>query len=120
MRSSVLDPQIRDIIKLVAKTGYPPYWALTPEQARAQFEKTAPVLDVRPVRLQRIENRNLPGPGGDIPVRVYWLRAAGNRVELIDYPGMVHAFYSMGGAVDCARDALQRSARTLRRAFDTL
>lgn len=312
----ILDPQIRDIIKLVEKADYPPYWELTPEQARAQFEKTAPVLDLRPIRLHRIENHALPGPAGDIPVRVYWprhgdrplpllvwlhgggfvlggldsydaicrwlcrhadciviavdyrlapehkfpaavedcyaalcwtarhahelggdpnrlaiagdsaggnlaavccilardsggpkpcrqlliypctapepetashhrygegyllerraiqwfydhylrdaadrrdfrfaplladdlsglpetriivaghdplydegvayakrLRATGNRVELIDYPGMVHAFYSMAGAVDCARDALQRSARTLRRAFDTL
>lgn len=41
-------------------------------------------------------------------------------VDLLDYPGMVHAFYSMSGAVDAARDALHRSAEALRRAFGTL
>ena len=45
------------------------------------------------------------------------LRAAGNQVEIIDYPGMVHAFYSMSNAVDAAKDALQRSAEALRQAF---
>ncbi|MFO1324307.1 MAG: alpha/beta hydrolase [Burkholderiales bacterium] len=45
------------------------------------------------------------------------LRDAGNDVELADYPGMVHPFFSMGGAVAAGRTALTRAARALRRAF---
>ena len=39
------------------------------------------------------------------------------RVELSDYPGMVHPFFSMGGAVDAGRRAMTQAAGTLKRAF---
>ncbi|MDX1606228.1 MAG: alpha/beta hydrolase, partial [Candidatus Competibacterales bacterium] len=45
------------------------------------------------------------------------LREAGTPVELIDYPGMVHGFYSMSGSVATAREALARSGQALRRTF---
>lgn len=67
-----LDPQIQDVLKLVEQAGYPEYWQLTPAAARAQFEKTAPILDARPLPLHRVEDRDIPGPGGALPVRVYW------------------------------------------------
>jgi len=47
------------------------------------------------------------------------LQSAGNQIEMVDYPGMVHAFYSMSNAVNAAKDALQRSAKALRKAFGT-
>jgi acetyl esterase len=45
------------------------------------------------------------------------LEAAGNAVELADYPGMVHPFFSMGGAVDAGRAAMAQATQSLRRAF---
>jgi len=42
---------------------------------------------------------------------------AGNRVTLVNYEGMVHGFYLMGGAVDAARRAVAQSASALREAF---
>ena len=45
------------------------------------------------------------------------LRAAGNVVELADYPGMVHPFFSMGGAVDAGRQAVTQAAQALRHAL---
>ena len=45
------------------------------------------------------------------------LEAAGNDVELADYAGMVHPFFSMGGAVDAGRAAMAQAAQALRRAF---
>jgi acetyl esterase len=42
---------------------------------------------------------------------------AGNRVTLVNYEGMVHGFYLMGGAVDAARRAVAQSAAALREAF---
>ena len=38
-------------------------------------------------------------------------------VELTDYPGMVHPFFSMGGAVDAGRRAMTQAAGTLKLAF---
>jgi len=45
------------------------------------------------------------------------LRDAGNEVHLADYPGMVHPFFSMGGAVDAGRRAMVEATAALRRAF---
>jgi acetyl esterase len=42
---------------------------------------------------------------------------AGNRVALINYEGMIHGFYLMGGAVDAAKRAIAQSAQALREAF---
>ena len=42
---------------------------------------------------------------------------AGNRVTLVNYEGMIHGFYLMGGAVDAARRALSQSAQALKEAF---
>jgi acetyl esterase len=47
------------------------------------------------------------------------LRRAGNAVTLSDYPGMIHPFFSMGGALDAGRAAHRESTRALRRAFGT-
>jgi acetyl esterase/lipase len=45
------------------------------------------------------------------------LEEAGNTVDLADYPGMVHPFFSMGGAVDAGRRAVTQAAHALRRAL---
>ncbi len=45
------------------------------------------------------------------------LQRAGNAVTLTQYDGMVHPFFSMGGAIDRARDAHEEAAGALRSAF---
>lgn len=45
------------------------------------------------------------------------LKEAGNAVTLSDYPGMVHPFFSMGGAIDAGRAAMQEACAALRDAF---
>ena len=45
------------------------------------------------------------------------LRDEGNEVELADYAGMVHPFFSMGGAIDAGRRAMAQATAALRRAF---
>jgi acetyl esterase len=45
------------------------------------------------------------------------LAAAGNRVRLVRYGGMVHAFIAMAGTVDLGQVALDDCARALRDAF---
>ena len=42
---------------------------------------------------------------------------SGNRVRLVNYEGMIHGFYLMGGAVDAAKRAVAESAQALREAF---
>ncbi len=45
------------------------------------------------------------------------LQEAGVAVELTNYTGMIHGFYSMAGAVDAGRAAIDQSAKALRAAF---
>jgi acetyl esterase len=45
------------------------------------------------------------------------LREAGNAVELSVYAGMIHPFFSMGGAIDAGRRAMRHAAGALKRAF---
>lgn len=46
------------------------------------------------------------------------LRAAGNRVELVRYAGMIHEFFKMGGYVPAVRQAHADAVRALREAFE--
>jgi len=45
------------------------------------------------------------------------LRAAGNEAEFHLYPGMIHGFFTMGGAIAAADRAIAQSAALLRRVF---
>ncbi|MET1084801.1 MAG: alpha/beta hydrolase [Burkholderiales bacterium] len=45
------------------------------------------------------------------------MRREGNTVELTNYAGMVHPFFSMGGAIDAGRRAIAQAARALKQAF---
>jgi acetyl esterase len=48
------------------------------------------------------------------------LQRAGNRVALSQYDGMVHPFFSMGGAIDRARTAHREATMALRDAFSAV
>jgi acetyl esterase len=41
------------------------------------------------------------------------LAAAGNKVEYINYPGMIHGFFNMQGALDVSREAVKTAAAKL-------
>lgn len=47
------------------------------------------------------------------------LKAAGIAVDYINYPGQIHGFVSMGGAIDEGRAFLDRACSALRTAFGT-
>jgi acetyl esterase len=46
------------------------------------------------------------------------LRDAGSRVELVNHEGMIHAFWSLGGAIREAARSMERAATFLRRELD--
>ena len=66
-------PEIQAFLRQVAAAGLPPIQALTPEEARAQFEAGMKArLEAFPAPpVAAVEDRELPGPAGPIPVRVY-------------------------------------------------
>lgn len=65
-----LDPQIAAIIKQIESLNAPPVWELPLATARAQF-KTMVAMMGPGEQVRLVENRTIPGPAGDIPVRIY-------------------------------------------------
>lgn len=66
-----LDPQVIKILKEAESLGLPAYQDLSPTEARKQMLDQAPPVD--PVlSVQRVEDRSIPGPAGEIPIRVYY------------------------------------------------
>ncbi|MBX8494140.1 alpha/beta hydrolase [Pseudomonas cichorii] len=70
LRARKLDPGAARVIALMRQTltatGEP-----TPEQARAAFRTSRKALAAVPVEIAAVENLSAPGPGGEIPLRLY-------------------------------------------------
>lgn len=66
-----LHPQVVEIMKKVAALDLPPNTELTPEQARKNSTLSRQVIELEKEPVGSIEDRTVPGPDGEIPVRVY-------------------------------------------------
>ncbi|MFC0562311.1 alpha/beta hydrolase [Halalkalibacter alkalisediminis] len=80
-----LDPQAKFLLEQMAAAGAPPMHELTPEEARASANFTA--LAGAPEEVGKVENRTIPGPGGEIPVRIYTPEGQGPFGALVYYHG---------------------------------
>ena len=84
-----VDPQIAAILELLASSGAPSLASGSPEQARAAFRFTT--VDMRDpatlVDVASIENQQIPGPGGSIPVRIYRPAADGAVPTIVFFHG---------------------------------
>jgi acetyl esterase len=81
-----VDPQSRALLDQMAAAGAPPLDQLTPEQARAGFLAMRR-LSGEPRLVASVEDRGLPGPAGEIPVRVYTLVGDGPFPVLVYFHG---------------------------------
>jgi acetyl esterase len=69
---SLLSNETRQLIDRIHRAGRPPMQAMTPEQARAFYETGAPLLDVPPPAVPRVEDFTIPARDGHaIPARLY-------------------------------------------------
>jgi acetyl esterase len=56
---------------------------------------TAASRKAEPLPIARAENRAIPGPAGEIPVRIYWPNAAGSLPAIVYYHGGGHVIGSL-------------------------
>src|ERR1700730_8923474 len=64
-----LDPQVQVLLEHMKEQGLPPFEQMTVDQARAVIlEFTA--LQAEPQPIARVEDRTIPGPLGEIPIRI--------------------------------------------------
>ena len=83
-----LDLPTQVLLKMMAAAGYPPFENLSVQEARAAIAMRSNLLAPRPVAMDRVVDCAVPGPAGDIDVRIYVPRpeAAGLPV-LVYYHG---------------------------------
>jgi len=107
-----LDADAQEVVDQIAASGPPPY-VLTPQEARmgpsvkdaalAVAKKRGLSTDPEPVA--KVENRMIPGPGGQLPVRVYTPSGSG--------PFPVVVYFHGGGWVLYNTDVYDASCRGL-------
>jgi acetyl esterase len=64
-----LDPDMQALLDQMAAAKLPAFHQLTPQAAREQMTRRTAGGD--PVPVARVQNRTIPGPNGEIPIRIY-------------------------------------------------
>jgi len=90
-----LHPQIEKVLEAMARLDLKPFEAMTPVEARQQMEVMAASRKAETLPIARVENRTIPGPAGQIPMRVYWPNTAGMRPAIVYYHGGGHVIGSL-------------------------
>jgi len=81
-----LDPQVKAILDEDAERGLPPYNELDPVAARKQMLDLSPPVDPQ-LAAGRIEERLIPGPQSNIPLRLYYPHGDPPYALLVYYHG---------------------------------
>ncbi len=94
-----LHPQIEKVLETIATLNLRAIEDMNPAEARAQMEATAASRKAEPLPVARVENRTIPGPAGQIPVRIYWPNGSGQgaaaRPAIVYYHGGGHVIGSL-------------------------
>lgn len=100
-----LDPQAKLILDQIEKAGVPPLHTMSPQAARTAYGAMRSTNKVEEVGV--IKNQVIPGPHGDIPIRIYKpLHAQAEKLPIL-------VFYHGGGWVIGDLDTHDAACRTL-------
>jgi len=109
-----LDPQAQLVINLVKQSGLPELWQLTPDQAREQYLMRVNKLALKE-QIFRTSDRVIPGPGSELPIRIYQPRESkpGERLPVL-------VWFHGGGFVIGDLDTHDSACRVLANQTDCL
>lgn len=82
-----LDPQMKALLDQLAAAGGKPFHAGSPQEARAGINALIGLVAGLPEKVAKIEDRTIPGPGGQIPVRIYTPAGAAPMGALVYFHG---------------------------------
>jgi acetyl esterase len=98
-----LDPQAKALLEQIPVADMPDFDTLNPAVVRKAFSAFGALAE--DVELAGIENRSVPGPAGEIPVRIYTPEGSG--------PFPLVVFFHGGGFVVCDLDTHDGTCRQL-------
>ena len=81
-----LDPQAQTLLDMLAQMPQVPMAEQTPEMFRASFGMLA-AMSGEPDQVASVEDRTIPGPAGEIPVRIYTPEGSGPFPVLVFFHG---------------------------------
>ena len=99
-------PQTRVLLDRMAALKVQSVASLSVPLARAQMEAMVKARNIPPTQVGRIEERGIPGPGGNLKLRIYWPPGAGAKLPALVY-------YHGGGHVVGSLDSHDAVARNL-------
>lgn len=99
-----IDPQIQVYLNQIAALNPPPLHSMTPVEVRQQMAMLTAILP-KGEAVARVENRCIPGPAGELPLRIYTPEGTG------PFPLLV--FFHGGGWVRCNLDTHDGQCRAL-------
>lgn len=67
-----LHPQAQHVIEAIDAAGFPQVHTVTPAEARANAIRRRAMFNAPVEPVAKVEDRKIPGPAGQIPIRVYW------------------------------------------------
>ena len=109
----VLDSRLRFILRLSAMAGTPDFGELPVSEMRAYLEALGGALGGKRRWMEKVEERRLPSPGGEIPVRIYSPRGSGAPLPVLVY-------YHGGGWVLGSLDTVDLPCRRFAREADCI
>ena len=80
-----LDPQMKSLLDTMAGLNTPAFHTLSPQEARKIA--AARRQPGTPEAVANVEDRRIPGPGGEIPVRIYTPQARPSLGALVYFHG---------------------------------
>lgn len=78
-----LDEQTAAILAQGAESGAPPLYEMPVPDARTALREMTFALDAPETPVAKREERTIPGPNGDIPIRIYWPDAAADALPIL-------------------------------------
>jgi len=82
-----LDPQMKTLLDQLAGAEAKPFHAGTPQEARAGINALIGLVAGPAEKVAKVEDRKIPGPGGQIPVRIYTPAGAAPMGALVYFHG---------------------------------
>jgi acetyl esterase len=68
---TTMDPQTKAILDMMATQESKPLSETSPAEFREQYRTSSEMMDGTDIEIDSVEDRTIPGPDGEIPVRIY-------------------------------------------------
>ena len=78
-----LDAQLKAILEM--SKDMPPIEGMSPKEARDFYLAGCQATAGQPPEMAKVEDRDIPGPGGDLKVRIYWPKGLGDKAPVLAY-----------------------------------